>query len=157
MQVFVPYAEPIKVAECLDGRRLNKQIIECKQILDAIDGIGKGWFNHPVTKMYEPYSEWLYYYMKCLECYVDYINYIESHNKNTSEFYFIRTLFWNSNANKIRPPFLTEEFCNQHKRRLYTKNPEYYIQFAIFGKSEENWYFVDGKLVKYVNGKKISE
>lgn len=37
---------------------------------------------------------------------------------------------WNKSANKIRPPFLTEDFCNQHKRRLFAKNPEHYKQFA---------------------------
>lgn len=33
--------------------------------------------------------------------------------------------------------------------------PELYPQFAKYGKSEENWYFVDGQIVKYVNGKRI--
>jgi hypothetical protein len=41
------------------------------------------------------------------------------------------------------------------KRRLYTKNPEHYAQWAHLGKSEENWYFVDGVWRKYVNGKRI--
>lgn len=155
MQVFVCYPEPIKVAQCLDSKRLNKQIIECRQILDAIDGKGKGWFNHPVTKMYKPYSEWLYCYMKCLECYVDYINHVEFRNRNTPDSYFTQALFWNSNADRFRPPFLTEDFCNQHKRRLFTKNPEHYRQFAEYGKSDENWYCIDGEIVKYVNGKRL--
>lgn len=149
MQVFVPYAEPIRVAECLDGLRLRKQVIECKQILDAIDGTGKGWFNHPVTKMYKPYREWLVLYACCLQSYQ-----IEIKNVNTT---FHTSNLYSKRAESIRPPFLTEEFCNQHKRRLYTKNPEHYKDFKSFGKSEENWYFIDGKLVKYVNGKKISE
>lgn len=38
MQVFTPYPEPFKTADCLDSRRLNKQIIECRQILAAIKG-----------------------------------------------------------------------------------------------------------------------
>lgn len=38
MQVFVPYQEPFEVATFLDSRRLNKQIIECRQILAAIRG-----------------------------------------------------------------------------------------------------------------------
>lgn len=156
MQVFVPYAEPIKVAECLDGLRLRKQLIENKQILDAIDGVGKGWFNHPVTKMYEPYREWLYNYTNCLQEYYKAKQYYGEDSESYS-FYCRMAIHYSKEADKIRPLFLTEEFCNQHKRRLYTKNPEYYIQFAIFGKSEENWYFVDGKLVKYVNGKRISE
>lgn len=57
----------------------------------------------------------------------------------------------------IRPPFLTEEFCNQHKRRLFTKAPDLYPQFAEFGTSEINWYWSNGEIVKYINGKRIKE
>ena len=32
---------------------------------------------------------------------------------------------------------------------------EYKKKFAEYGTSEENWYFVDGQIVKYINGKKI--
>lgn len=152
MQVFVPYPEPFKVAQCLDKRRLRKQIIECKQILDAIDGVGKGWLNHPVTKMYKPYRLWLYYYTQCLECY---IRYLKANDGRTQSSELIQFVLWSEKADKIRPPFLTEEFCNQHKRRLYTKDPEHYKQFAQYGTSDENWYFVDGMLVKYINGKRI--
>ena len=116
MQVFTPYPKPILTAMRLDGRRLNKQLIECRQILDAIDGKGKGWFNHPVVKMYKPYKEWLYYYMNCLDCY-------RKGLKDCAE-------DWNRWENEKTLPFLTEDFCNQHKRRLFTKNPEHYREFA---------------------------
>lgn len=59
-------------------------------------------------------------------------------------------------ADAIRPSFVTDEFCRQHARRLYTKSPELYPQFAALGTSLENWYVVDGQILKYVNGKKIS-
>lgn len=55
------------------------------------------------------------------------------------------------------PSFLTQEFCDQHKRRLYTKAQELYPQFAKYGKSDVNYYFVDGELLKYKNGKRIKE
>jgi hypothetical protein len=58
-------------------------------------------------------------------------------------------------ADKIRPPFLTDDFCDQHKRRLFTKAPELYPQFEKYGKNYENWYFLDGNIVKYVNGKRL--
>ena len=139
----MPYPEPIKVAQCLDAKRLNKQIIECRQILDAIDGTGKGWFNHPVVNMYKSHRDWLFYYMNCLDCYQKgLINYAQD---------------WDEWANEKKPLFLTSDLCDQHKRRLYTKNPEHYKQFAEYGRSDENWYFVDGKIVKYINGKLIKE
>lgn len=47
MQIFIT-GSPLETAEALDARRLNKQIIECRQILAAIDGTSKAWSNHPV-------------------------------------------------------------------------------------------------------------
>lgn len=152
MQVFTPYPKPILTAMCLDGRRLNKQLIECRQILDAIDGKGKGWFNHPVVKTYKPYIQWLCYYMQCLECYMHYIK-ISDMRERVS--WLNQSIICSKQADIIRPPFLTEDFCNQHKRRLFTKNPEHYREFAEYGTSDENWYYVDGKIVKYINGKRI--
>ena len=71
MQVFTPYDTPLECAHVLwnDKKRFNKQIIECRQILDAIDGKSKGWVNHPVVKMYKPHREWLLYYACCLQAY----------------------------------------------------------------------------------------
>jgi hypothetical protein len=37
MQVFI-IGTPLETAKVLDNKRLNKQIIECGQILDAING-----------------------------------------------------------------------------------------------------------------------
>ena len=154
MNVFVPYANPLETAKCLDRLRLNKQVIECSQILNAIDGTGKGWVNHPVTKMYKPYRQWLYRYMQCLECYIRYIKAKDGCSKDS---YLIQSVLWGEKADKIRPFFLTNDFCDQHKRRLFTKNPEHYKQFEEYGTSDENWYFDNDKniIIKYINGKRI--
>ena len=141
MQVFVPYPSPIDVAKCLDPKRLRKQIIECDQILKAIRGESEAWKNHPVVKMYRPHIQFLAAYADTLWCFEQ--NSL-SWTERLSEF-----------ADRHRPPFLIESFCDQHKRRLYTKAPELYPQFAEYGTSEENWYVVDGELIKYINGKRI--
>lgn len=148
MQIFVPYQSPLECAKALwnDSKRYNKQIIECRQILNAIYGT-KAWANHPVTKMYREHKEWLYNYMMCFSAYRDF--------KKGNSKAFMYYCYFDNQANKITPPFLTEEFCDQHKRRLYTKSKEKYPQFAKYGKSDENWYFVDGRIVKYINGKKL--
>lgn len=139
MQVFVPYSSPIEVAKCLDRKRLYKQVLECRQILNAISGISKAWANHPVVKMYSKHKMWLYYYMNCLACFC----------------YGGPSQYWSDLADMYKPFFLTEEFQVQHRRRLYTKSLELYPQFAKYGTSEENWYYVDGKLVRYIKGKMI--
>ena len=143
MQVFVPYPSPIDEAKCLDKRRLRKQIIECDQILAAIGGKSEAWKNHPIVKMYSAYWPWLAYYRGTLDAYLQ---------RNIKE---AEQCSWNARYACIEPPFLTSDFCDQHKRRLYTKAPELYPQFAVYGKSEENWYVVNEELLKYVNGRRI--
>lgn len=156
MQVFVCYPEPIKCAEALwnDRLRYNKQCIEVRQILDAIYGVGKGWFNHPVVKMYKHYRDWLECYLYCFENFRDSK---KSDNCIDKDVFMIGAEFYSNKADYIRPHFLTNDFCNQHKRRLYTKSPELYPQFEEYGKSDENWYYIDGELLKYKNGKRIKE
>lgn len=59
MQVFRPYIDWRKSARVLDDRRLGKQRVECKQVLNAIlrklglivDG-KRGWLNHPIVLTY---------------------------------------------------------------------------------------------------------
>lgn len=142
MQVFVPYPSPIDVAKCLDPKRIRKQVIECDQILKTICGQSVAWKNHPVVKMYFDYAAWLWYYHETLDAYTQECLTLAKQYSYQCDAYF-------------RPPFLTDSFCDQHKRRLYTKAPELYPQFAKYGKSEENWYFVDGRLRRYVNGKEV--
>lgn len=143
MQVFVPYNDIYACAEALshDKRRFGKQITECKQILKAIDGLTKGWRNHPCTRTYRPYKKWLQSYLCCFEFYYrgDY---------EAAE-------VCSSTAELFTPPFLNDEFCNQHKRRLFTKAPDLYPQFAKYGTSEINYYYVDGELLKYKDSKRI--
>lgn len=142
MQVFVPYPSPIDVAKCLDRRRLRKQIVECDQILEAIAGESQAWKNHPVVKMYFNNPGWLWYYRETLESYMMGLLTLAKQYSSQCDYYF-------------RPSFLTKDLCDQHKRRLYTKAPELYPQFAELGTSEENWYFVGGRIIKYKDGKQI--
>lgn len=142
MQVFTPYKEPILCAQVLDKKRLNKQIIECQQIIRAIEG-NKSWHNHPVVRMYRPHKEWLKCYMRCLICFKD------------GNITMAKEL--DSFSMAERPSFLTDELCDQHKRRLFTKQPDKYPQFSHLGESEINWYVVDGEILKYKQGKRINE
>lgn len=144
MQVFI-IGEVKDTATALDKRRLNKQIIECRQIIDAIHGTGKGWFNHPVVKMYTDHVNWLRCYMWYLEEY------------QSSESDLLMLMHFNKYCNENKPPFHTEEFFQQMKRRLYTKDNQHYSQWSDLGESEVNWYFVDGEWKYYKNGKQIKK
>lgn len=139
MQVFI-VGTSLETAKALDKLRLNKQIIECRQILDALNG-AKAWSNHPCVLQYRGYEFWLKCYLSCL-CYVKWGE-IE------------QAIATSKLADNNRPDWHTQEYYDQMKRRLYTKNPEHYKQWAHLGESQENWYFVDGEWRKYVNGKRI--
>lgn len=142
MQVFI-IGTPLETAMALDEKRLNKQIIEARQILTAIDGHSEAWKNHPCTLMYHSCRDWLYSYERTLEHY-------RRGNPTLSK-------AWNEDAARKTPPFHTEAYFDQMKRRLFTKNQEHYSQWAHLGTSNENWYFVDGEWRYYCNGKRIPE
>lgn len=155
MQIFIPYPSPLDCAKALwnDRLRYNKQIIECNQILNAIDG-AKAWRNHPVCLMYKEHREWLQCYLKVFELYKSLKN--SRKDYETQSYYYLELDKYEKCANKITPTFIDGEICIQHRKRLYTKSPELYPQFAEYGTSEENWYYISGQIVKYVNGKRIN-
>jgi Pyrimidine dimer DNA glycosylase len=63
MQTFMPYMSYQKTAECLDYRRLGKQRVETKQILQCLLGEGSlGWAHHPVVEAWRDYEESLAVY-----------------------------------------------------------------------------------------------
>lgn len=141
MNVFI-VGSPLETAMALDKLRLNKQIVETQQILDALNG-KKAWSHHPCTLQYEGYEQWLENYMSCLMWYR--LGDIERAAINSE---------W---CDLDRPPFHTEEFFAQMKRRLYTKDNNHYVEWADLGPSNENWYWSpsEQKIIKYVNGKRV--
>lgn len=142
MNVFI-VGSPLETAQALDKRRLNKQIIECQQILDALGG-KKAWANHPCVLQYRGYEKWLMNYMGCL---IRYQAGAPTMANISSQWCKIHGT----------PPFHTEDFFTQMKRRLYTKDPVHYSQWADLGASDENWYWspTEQKIIKYVNGKRV--
>ena len=146
MQVFI-VGSPLETALALDPKRLRKQIIECQQILDALNG-AKAWSNHPCVLQYKGHEFWLQCYLHCLQAFYNYVRYDKGGDKYDMQVY--------DNTSAIcRPDWHTQEYYDQMKRRLYTKDKEHYKQWADLGESQENWYFVDGEWRKYVNGKRI--
>lgn len=141
MQIFLPYASPLATAECLDRRRLNKQVIECRQIMRAISGETKAWRNHPICRMYSGSLDFVSAYTQTLEYYRDGD--------------MRRAIAMNRLALHRLPKFVTDEYCNVMKRRLYTKDNNHYSQFSHLGECEYNLYFVNGVWYKYINGKKL--
>lgn len=146
MQVFI-IGTPFETAMALDTKRLHKQIVECRQILDALNG-AKAWSNHPCVLQYRGHEGWLKIYSECLE-----LELLKTPN-NDAAITAIQAVA-SVMAKKLTPCFHTQEYFEQMKRRLYTKDKEHYKQWADLGESDCNWYCVDGEWRKYVNGKRI--
>ena len=127
MQVFI-VGSPLETAMALDPKRIRSQIREAHIILAAIHGEGKGWIHHPVVLMYSELNSvrWLQMYADILEGYLVGYTGLEMADRE---------------AKAITPAFHTPEFIKQMKRRLYTKNPEHYKQWAELGTSEDNFYW----------------
>ncbi len=140
MQVFL-VGTPYETAIALDYRRRNKQIIECNQILKAIENPGAGWFNHPVVKMYTYNTDFLRHYKATLELYR--AGRLDEAMKESEI------------ALRYKPTFYCEKLFKQMKRRLYTKDNKFYEKWSDFGETNVNLYYVDYQWVAYKNGKKV--
>jgi hypothetical protein len=127
MQTFLPYSCFHKSAQALDYRRLGKQRIECKQILNALLGRSKGWTNHPATLMWRGHEAWL----------IAYANAICSEWRRRG--YKDQQLEWfmeeakkiSLNSISMAPSWLgNERFHSSHRAALLHKAPEHYEQFG---------------------------
>ena len=140
MQVFI-IDTPLYTASILDKKRLHKQVVECKQIMNALEGKTNAWVNHPAVLQYKNDIEWLKRYMMCL------ISYREGDMQNAIKYSY--------HANLYTPEWHSNEYYIQMRRRLYTKDSNYYKYFEKFGTSDVNWYFVNNEWRYYQNGKQL--
>ena len=134
MQTFLPYADFKKSAECLDYRRLGKQRLEAKQIIDLLEkhdageDISKlGWGNHPAVRMWIGHTYLLKaYYNEILD------EWIRRGYKNNMKHYDIPISddWLNPYAPYEQPPWrFRKDFHDAHKSKLLQKDYEYYKQF----------------------------
>lgn len=118
MQTFLPYANIEKTVKCLDWRRLGKQRVESKQILNAIHRGKGGWSNHPATKMWKGYENGLTLYMNyCIK------EWIQRGYKNNMPIVEVEKI--------VMPPwFGDEKFHSSHRSNLLEKDFEWYSKFG---------------------------
>lgn len=131
MQTFVPYADFHKSAASLDNKRLNKQLLEGRQIYGILASgkISGAWVNHPAVKMWRNYDNALYAYLVNIykECVVRGIK----TDKNWSAILFIHENNWHRGDNIVMPPWWGDNRVHQsHRNNLYRKDPEHYNDFS---------------------------
>ena len=68
MQTFLPQSDYYVSAAILDSKRLNKQILECYQILNVLSGKSPtgGWRNHPAVLMWKGFERGLWSYVQAM-------------------------------------------------------------------------------------------
>ena len=126
MQTFLPHPEFDESAACLDYKRLGKQRLEAKTIIDILDGKAKRdkrgnipWANHPAVRMWSGYVGALKLYFNCIldewenRGYVNNMKRAVIHSQSTDV-----------------PPWLGDpEFHASHRSNLLRKDPVFYGQF----------------------------
>jgi hypothetical protein len=130
MQTFVPYANIDKSAQALDNKRLNKQLLEGRQIYKIIASgqISGAWVNHPAVKMWRNHDNGLFAYLTGIlkECNIRGI----ATEKNWNALCEMHESNWNRGSKITLPPWWGDKRVHQsHRNNLYRKDPEYYAEF----------------------------
>ena len=150
MQTFLPHSSFTASAKLLDYRRLGKQRVECKQLLQALlsgpyqvqvgdnwlpiqdpeQAIGQKvrktpWYNHPAAKMWQGYEDALVEY--AIEICKEWID----RGYNDSLLPFFQDYQTAKAGNAVRPEFIGDEaFHASHRSNLLRKDFAYYSQFG---------------------------
>jgi hypothetical protein len=119
VQTFMPYPNFACSAMVLDRARLNKQVLEARQILTAIRN-GGGWKNHPAVKMWRGYEPALRFYHDVMQrewVRRGYVTTIEPFSPALSDI--------------VMPPWVGgEAFHASHRAALLLKDPTHYGDFG---------------------------
>lgn len=123
MQIFSPYPDFGKIAQCLDAKRLNKQKVEIYQILKVLAGQSNGWKNHPAVLMAKGYEAFFIEYGLTIanQCVKNGWN--DTLIPKISEFKKLFTEY------KIPPYWGFDKFHSSHRQTLLFKNLNWYSQF----------------------------
>jgi len=122
VQTFLPYPDFRASLECLDYRRLGKQRVEARTILNILEGrtAGRGWRNHPAVLMWRGYESALRLYLNL------------SIAEWTGRGFRNQMLPEPVDPTSVIPPWWLgrEEFHASHRSALLRKAPEHYGRFG---------------------------
>lgn len=122
MQTFLPYPSFVDSLRCLDDRRLGKQRVEARQILDVLGGKTNGWRNHPAVLMWEGFENWLIFYFNCALC----VWSERGYNNIKLQQYSGVSLDYSA-----MPDWLGDEkYHASHRSNLLRKNDDHYSKFG---------------------------
>lgn len=119
MQTFLPVPDFELSAKHLDYRRLGKQRVEAYQILRALNGLSKGWVNHPATVMWRGYERALAQYLRAMI-----VEWIKRGYNNTMELPDLDP------SAPMPPWFGDDRVHSSHRANLKRKDPNHYFDYT---------------------------
>ena len=131
MQTFVPFADFNESAEVLDNKRLNKQLLEGRQIYQILVSGRRtgGWVNHPAVKMWRNYDMSFFNYLESVknEC----VHRGIQTEKNWNAILDLHEKNWNRGSNIVMPPWWNDQRVHEsHRNNLYVKDSDHYAMFS---------------------------
>lgn len=130
MQTFVPYADVTESAQSLDNKRLNKQLLEGRQVYGilSLNKSRGAWVNHPAVRMWKNYDMGLFHYLGAVKDECD-IRGIKT-DKNWSAILDLHSKNWNRGSNIVMPAWWGDDRVHlSHQINLYKKDPIHYDYF----------------------------
>jgi hypothetical protein len=118
MQTFLPLDSFLRSAKVLDFRRLGKQRVEARQILNTLL-YDSAWRNHPAVKMWAGYELALMEYENVM---IE--EWVSRGYRNTMELMPVKIPF------ELPPWFGDPAFHASHRSNLLRKDFEWYSQFG---------------------------
>lgn len=145
MQTFLPHISIVDSVKCLDSKRLNKQILECYQIIRVLNNETEGYKNHPAVLMWKGYEQALLCY--AITCCCESENrFNRIHNTKDKLLCYI-----DYNSTIVYPKwFGNDKFHESHRSNLYRKDSVYYKQFKQDYDNTKAYCWpieIDGKLI----------
>lgn len=143
MQTFITGGGDSHGVANLDSKRLNKQLLEGRQILNVLVTIQKdpaakvAWRNHPAVKMWAGYEFALYSYLLWVEteCRKREIQ----TEKNMAAIVDLAMELDGSSLGRVpawwTDPVRKDRIITSHRASLYKKDPDYYAEW----KFESDW------------------
>lgn len=123
VQTFLPMKSYRASLESLDPVRLNKQILECAQMIEAILDPARGYQNHPAVRMWRRHEKALCTY-GVSACVVRDDERVVWFNNKIRELGAVRGIRRDS---IIIPPWMGDlDLHRSHRSRLMEKDPEFY-------------------------------
>ena len=129
MQTFLPVADFTQSAKILDYKRLGKQRVEARQLIDVLEGRTTAWSRHPCVGLWRGYTAALQRYFNDVSK-----EWIDRGYKHTMGFYELTQSdlslpFWVGN----------DDFHSRHRAALLFKDPVHYGKFGWCEQPELNY------------------